>query len=146
MSDFWLDPLSTAICSVRKAKSLARMRRLSWAFAGRLCNKYHNLMSWLTLWPSMGECLIEVNLKHTAIIILNHLNVQVNSYILKYCSHSVLDNRVVTRIGKVGVWLYKLIETLQKVGVREQNGVQNSKSGVNENYGHYLVVNCQVRR
>ena len=25
----------------------ARMRRLAWAFAGRLCNKYHNLMSWL---------------------------------------------------------------------------------------------------
>ena len=24
-----------------------RMRRLAWAFAGRLCNKYHNLMSWL---------------------------------------------------------------------------------------------------
>ena len=25
----------------------ARMRRLAWAFAGRLCVKYHNLMSWL---------------------------------------------------------------------------------------------------
>ena len=25
----------------------ARMRRLVWAFAGRLCGKYHNLMSWL---------------------------------------------------------------------------------------------------
>ena len=25
----------------------ARMRRLAWAFAGRLCDKYHNLMSWL---------------------------------------------------------------------------------------------------
>ena len=25
----------------------ARMRRLAWAFAGRLCHKYHNLMSWL---------------------------------------------------------------------------------------------------
>ena len=23
------------------------MRRLIWAFAGRLCSKYHNLMSWL---------------------------------------------------------------------------------------------------
>ena len=27
----------------------ARMRRLAWAFAGRLCDKYHNLMSWLNL-------------------------------------------------------------------------------------------------
>ena len=25
----------------------ARMRRLAWAFAGRQCDKYHNLMSWL---------------------------------------------------------------------------------------------------
>ena len=25
----------------------ARMRRLAWAFAGRLCDKYHNLISWL---------------------------------------------------------------------------------------------------
>ena len=25
----------------------ARMRRLAWAFAGRLCDKHHNLMSWL---------------------------------------------------------------------------------------------------
>ena len=25
----------------------ARMRRLAWAFVGRLCDKYHNLMSWL---------------------------------------------------------------------------------------------------
>ena len=24
-----------------------RMRRLAWAFFGRLCDKYHNLMSWL---------------------------------------------------------------------------------------------------
>ena len=27
----------------------ARMRRLAWAFAGRLCDKYHNLMRWLIL-------------------------------------------------------------------------------------------------
>ena len=26
---------------------IARMRRLAWAFAGRPCDKYHNLMSWL---------------------------------------------------------------------------------------------------
>ena len=25
----------------------AWMRRLAWAFAGRLCDKYHNIMSWL---------------------------------------------------------------------------------------------------
>ena len=34
---------------VRTAKALvsARMRSLAWAFAVRLCDKYHNLMSWL---------------------------------------------------------------------------------------------------
>ena len=26
-----------------------RMRRLTWAFAGRLCDKYHDLISWLIL-------------------------------------------------------------------------------------------------
>ena len=25
----------------------AQMRRLTWAFTGRLCDKYHNLISWL---------------------------------------------------------------------------------------------------
>ena len=34
---------------MRTTKALARlqMHRLAWAFAGRLCDKYHNLMSWL---------------------------------------------------------------------------------------------------
>ena len=29
-----------------------QMHRLVWAFAGRLCDKYHNLMSWLKYWLS----------------------------------------------------------------------------------------------
>ena len=28
---------------------IAQMCRLAWAFADRLCDKYHNLMSWLTI-------------------------------------------------------------------------------------------------
>ena len=32
----------------------SRMRRLAWAFAGRLCDKYHNLMNWLKWWPNDG--------------------------------------------------------------------------------------------
>ena len=32
---------------VRTVKALARLRRLTWAFAGRLCDRYHNSMSWL---------------------------------------------------------------------------------------------------
>ena len=30
-----------------------RMIRLAWAFAGRLCDKYHNLMSWLNVSQKM---------------------------------------------------------------------------------------------
>ena len=30
-----------------KAQETVQMRRLAWAFVGRLCDKYHNLMSWL---------------------------------------------------------------------------------------------------
>ena len=32
----------------------AWMRRLAWAFTGCLCDKYHDLMSWLN-WSSMGS-------------------------------------------------------------------------------------------
>ena len=36
------------MCANREGSGeTARMRRLAWAFAGRLCDKYHNLMSWL---------------------------------------------------------------------------------------------------
>ena len=46
MSDFWLD--SYLMCANSKdAGETAQMRRLAWAFAGRLYDKYHNLMSWL---------------------------------------------------------------------------------------------------
>ena len=33
----------------------AHMRRLAWAFAGRLCDKYHNLMSWRHLYVFVRE-------------------------------------------------------------------------------------------
>ena len=36
------------ICANSKGScEAARMHRLVWAFADRLCDKYHNLMSWL---------------------------------------------------------------------------------------------------
>ena len=31
-----------------------QMRRLAWAFAGRLCDKYHNLVSWLNYYHDTG--------------------------------------------------------------------------------------------
>ena len=50
ISYFWstLRPLSYFMCANSEGSGeTARMRRLAWAFAGRLCYKYHNLMSWL---------------------------------------------------------------------------------------------------
>ena len=39
-----------------------RMRRLAWAFAGRLCDKYHNLVSWLIYQFKTFGSIISVNL------------------------------------------------------------------------------------
>ena len=40
--------LSYFICANSEGSGeTARLSRLAWAFAGRLCNKYHHLMSWL---------------------------------------------------------------------------------------------------
>ena len=52
---------------VRTAKALVRLRKwagspdsrsLAWAFVGRLCDKYHNLMSWLKSisWKTHSVC------------------------------------------------------------------------------------------
>ena len=56
-SYFWSDPSSTSIRYVREQRRLwreaqSRLSSLAWAFAVRLCDKYHNLMSWLSwkLW------------------------------------------------------------------------------------------------
>ena len=37
----------------------ARMRRLSWAFAGRLCDKHQNFMGWL-IWPVVTRDLPDI--------------------------------------------------------------------------------------
>ena len=56
MSDFWSDPSST--CGNNEGPGeTAQMRRLAWAFAGRLCDKYHYLMSWLKV-TFLMRCLI----------------------------------------------------------------------------------------
>ena len=50
MSDFWSDPLLLPyfMCTNSEGSGeTARMRMLASAFAGHLCDKYHNLMSWL---------------------------------------------------------------------------------------------------
>ena len=50
MSDFWSDPSSTSVLYVCEQRRLCRDCADAQArppFAGRLCDKYHNLMSWL---------------------------------------------------------------------------------------------------
>ena len=56
MSDCWSDASSSSIfhvCDSEGSGKTARMRRLAWAFAGRLCDKYQNLMSWLNSWGNV---------------------------------------------------------------------------------------------
>ena len=38
---------TSCVNSKEGSDETARMRRLAWAFAGRLCDKNHNLMRWL---------------------------------------------------------------------------------------------------
>ena len=50
----WSDPSSNSIlhvCSSEGSGETERMRKLTRAFAGRICSKYHNLMSWLIVCP-----------------------------------------------------------------------------------------------
>ena len=52
MSDFWSDLrlLPYFMCANSEGSvETSRMRRLALAFASRLCDKYHNLMSWFIL-------------------------------------------------------------------------------------------------
>ena len=43
----------------------ARMRRIAWAFAGRLCDKYHNLMSWLNYNAmTQNKCIVKGSHKY----------------------------------------------------------------------------------
>ena len=41
--------ISTLSVNSEGSSETVQMRMLAWAFAGRLCDKYHNLMSWLIL-------------------------------------------------------------------------------------------------
>ena len=81
--------LSYFMCANSKGSGqTARMRRLAWAFAGRLCDKYHNLICWLislqdlfslNLWhkvstvkskPCYHSCPKEPGIKYSCYIIL----------------------------------------------------------------------------
>ena len=54
----------------------AQMRRLAWAFAGRLCDKYHNLMSWLSF--------IELHLCFQRIPFSDHINTSIKDQTFLY--------------------------------------------------------------
>ena len=48
MSDFWSAASSISIFMCANSDGSGKTARmLTWAFAGRLCDKYHSLMSWL---------------------------------------------------------------------------------------------------
>ena len=57
--DVWIRLLPYIICANSEGSGeIARMRMLAWAFAGRLCHKCHNLMSWLKYSISMSHLAI----------------------------------------------------------------------------------------
>ena len=79
MSDFWLDPSSTFIfhvCEQRRSVEIARMRRLTWALAGGLYDKYHNLNSWLNEKKNNKQCLLDRTPPppHTHTVVVNKEN------------------------------------------------------------------------
>ena len=83
----------------------ARMRRLAWAFAGYLCDKYHNLMSWRSVRvaerlalptsdhgvagsnPAGGEILPDLN--GASLYRAFHVHPSIVSKWLKYCWRDV---------------------------------------------------------
>ena len=50
MFDFWSDPSSTSFFMCATSSGSGETARISWAFAGRLCDRYQNLMCWLRVW------------------------------------------------------------------------------------------------
>ena len=97
------------------AKVLAwlRMRRLAWAFTGRLCDKYHNLTSWLK-WYSEISYLTEIftgfkKIKKLFMILFQNLNQNPRTLLPKfyglYCYQvSLLEYRNVTKFSDRQVW------------------------------------------
>ena len=87
----------------------ARMRRIAWAFAGRLCDKCHNLMSWLPRYHSVpkgqikyrsscyfSDCILGVN----PITIINFSS---NS-MQKHWTSVLLKARLKSLIKLIGAW------------------------------------------
>ena len=52
---FFIGPYFMCVNSKGSGET-AQMRRLGWDFAGRLCDKYHNLMSWLISFHPCTVC------------------------------------------------------------------------------------------
>ena len=100
MSDCWSDPSSTSILYCVNSESsgkTAQMHRLSWAIAGCLCDKYHNLRSWLKCFCLLLKNVLPVSgFYHLMITILE--TDKLGGLQQKY------DMSLITRKPVFGVW------------------------------------------
>ena len=76
------------MCANREGSGeIAPMRRLAWAFAGRVCDKYHNLMSWLkysinnSVFPTIEVDKPKQLTASYAPIVLRYFNMSLNMFI-----------------------------------------------------------------
>ena len=133
MSNIWCDPSSTSILRVRTAKALARLRRLAWAFAGHLCDKYHNLMSWL-----ISYHLIKVNLLPKLLlenwwilwlakVIPTYLNVQ---YFQSCFSEANKLPRTYRAYSFIRNWMFMVLYTLFGDFIKHDKEIKQIKSHI----------------
>ena len=80
----------------------ARVRRLAWAFAGRLCDKYHNLMSWLNIYLP-NSVLMTLSELYTATLFTSHSKSfsRIVDYILNKNKNFTLFGESLCRIGGI---------------------------------------------
>ena len=73
---------------VRTANALARLRGcagwLAWAFAGRLCDKYHKLMSWLIFNDTDCQWLQEENTSTLKVLVVSPPKSHISSTLCPY--------------------------------------------------------------
>ena len=111
----------------------ARMRRLAWAFAGRLCDKYHNLMSWFMFaWHNLAQDYGNLELFH------NHFP-SINGSVM--CPASNTDNKNVIPLKQC--FLLKVRGHLQRAtwGHQRKNFLQLiTKSSSRQPLNIYIQV------
>ena len=115
MSDFWSDPSSTYFLCTNSEGSgeTAWMCRLAWAFAGCLCDKYHNLMSWLN-WPFCNKACANSN-SHLKYLLFSNQPPLFDKLFIQNSLQFFIRNWIFTpNIGRVIAKIYQLSHLMTK--------------------------------